>query len=392
MIDSRSSAAAVLVNVPAAQLNARGTKSRILIVDDDPVSLELLRNQLMLGEYSVRCARGGVAGLAAAFKDTPDLVLSDVMMPDIDGFELVHQLKANEATRAVPVVLVTSLNARAERLRGLAAGADDFLTRPVDTSELEARVRSLLRSKCRYDRLEILNVKLEQALRARDEFLSVASHELRTPVAGVKAAAQLLLRLQNRGTLNAENFKHSLQELERSANRLAQLTEDLLDVTCLQDGRLPLRPTNVDLSDLVSRTVERYRTQLPPTHALDLRLPDAGCALVADPCRIEQIVTNLLENAVKYSPTGGTVRVAVRNQADGCLVEISDRGIGLPLGASELIFEPFGRARNSTARRMPGLGLGLYICRQIAEAHAGRIWADSPGENQGTTMSLWLPG
>jgi signal transduction histidine kinase len=391
MIETRPPVATVLLEMPAPQLNAQGTQARILIVDDDSVSLELLRNQLMLGEYSVRCARGGAAGLAAAFLDTPDLVVSDVIMPDVDGFELVRQLKGNDATRAVPVVLVTSLNARAERLRGLAAGADDFLTRPVDTSELEARVRSLLRSKCRYDRLQILNVKLEQALRARDEFLSVASHELRTPVAGVKAAAQLLLRLQNRGTLNTENFKQSVQELERSASRLAQLTEDLLNVTRLQDGRLPLRPTDVDLNELVGRTVARYRAQLPPTHALDLRLADTVCVLMADPGRIEQVVTNLLENAVKYSPAGGTVRVTVQNQAGGCLLEIGDRGIGLPLGASELIFEPFGRARNSTARHMPGLGLGLYICRQIAEAHAGRIWADSPGENEGTTVSLWLP-
>jgi signal transduction histidine kinase len=372
-------------------VTVRGKKLSILIVDDDRVSLELLRSQLTLSDYSVRCAQGGAAGLAAAFQDAPDLVLSDVVMPDIDGFEVVRRLKGHAATRAVPVVLVTSLNARAERLRGLSAGADDFLTRPVDASELEARVRSLLRSKTLYDQLQASNLELEQAVRARDEFLSVASHELRTPVAGVKAAAQLLLRLSNRGTLNPENLKASLQELERSASRLAQLTEDLLDVTRLQDGRLPLRPTDVDLSDLVSRTVERYRTQLPPTHAVDLRLPDERCILMADPGRIEQILTNLLENAVKYSPAGGTVRVELRTEAGGCLVEISDRGIGLPSDAFELIFEPFGRARNSTARHLPGMGLGLYICRQIADAHAGRMWAHSPGEDQGTTLSLWLP-
>jgi signal transduction histidine kinase len=342
-------------------------------------------------DYAVRCAHGGAAGLAAALLDTPDLILSDVVMPDIDGYELVRQIKGCAVTRAVPVVLVTSLNAQAERLRGLAAGADDFLTRPVDTSELEARVRSLLRSKNRYDQLQTLNLELEQAVRARDEFLSVASHELRTPVAGVKAAAQLLLRLQNRGNLDAASLKRSVTELERSASRLAQLTDDLLDMARLQDGRLPLRPSEVDLSDLVRRSVERPRAQLPPTHAIDLRLPEGSCTLLADASRIEQIVTNLLDNAVKYSPAGGTVRVEIRTADHGWLVEIGDRGIGLPPGASDVIFEPFGRARNSTARHLPGMGLGLYICRQIADAHAGRIWADSPGENQGSTMRLWLP-
>jgi signal transduction histidine kinase len=169
------------------------------------------------------------------------------------------------------------------------------------------------------------------------------------------------------------------------------LTEDLLDVRRLQDGRLPLRPTDVDLSELVEHSVDRYRAQLPPGHSVDLRLPEKRCALVADPERIEQIITNLLENAVKYSPAGGIVRVDVRTQEAGCLVEIGDCGIGLPAGALEHIFEPFGRAPNSTARYLPGMGLGLYICRQIAQAHAGRIWAESPGENQGTTMRLWLP-
>jgi signal transduction histidine kinase len=148
---------------------------------------------------------------------------------------------------------------------------------------------------------------------------------------------------------------------------------------------------DVDLGKMVGHIVERYQAQLPESHALKLDVPRRRCCIVADPDRIEQVVTNLLENAVKYSPLGGTIATKVGTQRGGVLVSVTDNGIGLPPGANELIFEPFGRAPNSLARHLPGMGLGLYICRQIVEAHGGRIWADSSGENQGTTMHLWLP-
>jgi signal transduction histidine kinase len=125
-------------------------------------------------------------------------------------------------------------------------------------------------------------------------------------------------------------------------------------------------------------------------HTLELDIRD-GCEISADPDRLEQVLANLVTNAVKYSPEGGPIRVAARPEGGGALLEVRDPGIGLSVGAAEAIFEPFGRAPNATARQIPGLGLGLHICRNIVEMHGGRIWAESPGEGQGTTMCAWLP-
>jgi PAS domain S-box-containing protein len=277
--------------------------------------------------------------------------------------------------------VITTMRDQDGRLLGFGDVSRDCTARRLADQE---RAESLVRE-------QSARAEAEAAVRTRDEFLSIASHELRTPVAGIKAAAQLLLRWQNRGALNGERLESSLLDLERSASRLAQLTEDLLDVGRLQDGRLLLRPMSIDLKEIVARIVDRYRAQIPESHSIALDLPRRDCCLVADPARIEQIVTNLLENAVKYSPAGGTVCVRLRVQRGGFLLCVIDSGIGLPPGATEVIFQPFGRAPNSTAQHLPGMGLGLYICRQIAEAHGGRIWAESLGENQGTTMSLWLP-
>jgi PAS domain S-box-containing protein len=228
------------------------------------------------------------------------------------------------------------------------------------------------------------------AVRLRDEFLSVASHELRNPVAGMKGAAQLLRRAEQRGQLDSERLDRYVRMIEQTANRLATLTDDLLDVSRLQQGVLPLRPQQTDVAALLGAVVERLLEQ-SPAHRLVLEIEDTPCLAIIDPDRIEQVVENLLSNAIKYTPDGGDIHLALAREGDGIELRVRDSGIGLPAGAQERIFEPFGRAPNAVRRNIEGLGLGLYICRKIGEQHGGRLWAESEGEGRGTTMRLWLP-
>ncbi|HEY8601821.1 MAG TPA: PAS domain-containing protein, partial [Thermomicrobiales bacterium] len=203
----------------------------------------------------------------------------------------------------------------------------------------------------------------EEAVRARDTFLSIAAHELRTPITALKGTAQLLLRRQTRGMLDADHLADALRKLDQSADRLVELTGDLLDVARIRTGQLPLDPRPTDLIALAGTAVAQARTRADDGHRLALDAPGALPPVMADAGRIEQVLTNLLDNALKYSPTGGEVAVAVRVEGEGAAVAVRDAGIGLPPGAAGAIFAPFGRATNAAASGLPGMGLGLFICR-----------------------------
>ena len=240
--------------------------------------------------------------------------------------------------------------------------------------------------------LAIDNARLYQeaqdAIRARDQFLSIAAHELRNPVTVLKGAAELLNRAARKGSTQ-ERRAWLVQQIAKAADRLVELTDDLLDVSRIQLGQLPFRPESLDINEFVRELVTRYREPLDDRHCLTVSIPPAARIVAADAARLEQVVVNLLDNAVKYSPEGGAIEVSVRCEDTGVGIQVRDEGIGLPPEATETIFEPFGRAANTGG--IPGMGLGLHICRGIVARHGGRIWAESAGDGCGTTVSLWLP-
>jgi PAS domain S-box-containing protein len=228
------------------------------------------------------------------------------------------------------------------------------------------------------------------AVQARDEFLAIASHELRNPLAGLKGNAQMLRRLDERGELQPHELGKYLTALEASADRLTRLVEDLLDVARLRTGQLKLRREVANLPKLLQEAADRQQHG-NLARKITLKITCPNCHVRADPDRVGQVLSNLLDNAVKYSPSGGDISVSLAAADDAVVVRVTDQGIGLPAGMAESIFEPFGRAPNAAAQQIPGMGLGLYISRQIAEAHGGRLWAESAGEGEGATFTLWLP-
>lgn len=281
------------------------------------------------------------------------------------------------------VIGVLSLRFREERPF---SGADRDLVYAIARGCAQALERSRL-----YEAERAARNEAEDAVRARDEFLSIASHELRTPVAAIKGAAQLLLRRHARGDLDEERLIRTLNVLNDTADRLAGLTDDLLDVSRLRTGHLTLEIETTDVPTLVSTVVERFRDDLQPQHSLTLTLPDEPLHIQIDPDRIDQVLSNLLDNAIKYSPDGGRIATTVEQNTDGVLVSVRDEGMGLPPESAESIFEPFGRAPNAAVSNLPGMGLGLYICRNIIALHGGWIRAESAGEGHGTTFTFWLP-
>jgi signal transduction histidine kinase len=162
-------------------------------------------------------------------------------------------------------------------------------------------------------------------------------------------------------------------------------------VARLQTGHLRIRLQWFDLVELVERVVAPYRPKLMPGQELKLEHYQAPAPVLADPDRLQQVLINLLDNSIKYSPSGGLICLIVQTDNEGYTIDVADEGMGLPPGSGETIFQPFGRATNAASSEIQGMGLGLYVCRQIMESHGGWLTADSAGENQGTRMRLWLP-
>ena len=312
--------------------------------------------------------------------------------PDVSESRFVTQ-----ARDAEHLALLRRLGFSAEMVlplvaRGRALGVITFILAD-DSRHYGPRDLALAQELAHRAALAIDNARLyheaQDAIRGRDEFLSIAAHELRNPVMVLKGAADLLRRPPTDAAAAAPRQERLLQQIAKAADRLAGLTDDLLDISRIQLGQLPLRPEHLDVMGFVRDLATRYQEQLDDQHQLAIGVPATPCDVVVDPGRLEQVLLNLLDNAVKYSPDGGVIELTVRPEETGVRIQVRDEGIGLPPGAAEKIFAPFGRADNTSG--IPGMGLGLFICRNIVERHGGEIRVGSAGEGSGTTVSLRLP-
>lgn len=243
--------------------------------------------------------------------------------------------------------------------------------------------------------LAVDNARLYRAARtaveARDQFLSVAAHELRTPITAITGFSALLQR-EIAARNDPDRVIRFSKRLADAGVRLTSLVDDMLDVSRIRLGQLPLRIAPVDLAELSTRVAERYQEQdLGTRHQFVVYAPPQPCVVPADDDRLEQVLSNVIDNAMKYSPEGGEISISLLGDEDGYLLRVSDSGIGLPVEELDMIFRPFGRAANAVQSNLPGLGIGLYICRNIIERHGGRIWAESEGEQCGATVAIWLP-
>jgi signal transduction histidine kinase len=285
------------------------------------------------------------------------------------------------------------LQASSSGLIQLSAELEDRVAeRTLELRDVNAQLRaSSIRAQEQAEVQITLRREAEAALFILDEFMLVAAHELRTPVTAIKTSAQLAVCTLEDAAIDKERMDHYLLGVVHGANRLVLLINDLMDVSRMRSGELLLRVIPFDLVVLVSTVALRYAETGDERHHVTTDVPTAPLVVAGDAGRLEQVVDNLLNNAVKYSPDGGEIGVSLRQDLDGIVLAVSDAGIGLTPGAQERIFEPFGRAANAQRQGLPGMGLGLHICRQIAEAHGGRMWAESRGEGQGMTVGMWLP-
>jgi PAS domain S-box-containing protein len=364
-------------------LQADGSIRWLALAHGDPAKEALARQLQERYPTSQGVARVLSSGVSEVYGGEASDSQRTARAHDADHLRMLRELDS----RAVMIVPLTA--------RGRMLGAVSLIsTRPgrvYDPTDLAIAEELARRCGQAVDNAR-LHQEAQAAVKARDRFVSIASHELRTPIARVKGYAEMVLAAHTDGDLTDEMLVRSLKRIDHASDRLTSLVRDLLDVSRISAGNhLPLRLRPLDLTELLREVVSRYQEQLSGTGHLLLEIIGTPASVSADPDRIEQVLTNLLDNAVKYSPDGAELRVRVQRKARGVLLEVQDHGIGLPPEAAERIFEPFSRATNAEQRQITGMGLGLFICRNIVEQHHGRIWARSAGEGSGTLVSVWLP-
>jgi signal transduction histidine kinase len=401
-----------LIESRAAEKPADAASSIVLVVEDNPDMNRFVAGALD-GEYVVRSAASGQEGLDLALKEMPDLIIADLMMPDMSGADLLKALRGRPAVSGVPILILT---ARAEdelRVELLRAGAQDYLVKPFAVDELRLRVRNLLMVKdsratlqralastesdlaaltrthiARQRDLEAARAEAETANRMKDEFLAIVSHELRTPLTSILGWAGMLRR---RGELDLSVAERAFESIERNARTQKHLIEELLDVSGIAAGRLSVNMDLLELSVVIERAIGAIQ---PAAEAKSIRLIaslQSSMVVRADSERLEQAARNLLSNAVKFTPAGGAVHVSLTEEGGSAVLRVSDTGRGLTGEAISHIFDLFWQGEASASREHGGLGLGLPIVRHIVQLHGGTVDVQSAGRGVGSTFTVRLP-
>jgi signal transduction histidine kinase len=377
----RADSPAESTDLPSQEV-PRTAGQRVLVVDDN-ADMRAYIERLLQPHWRVETARDGLEALQRIAHDPPDLLLTDLMMPRLDGRGLlraVRQPNPRAPKPALPVIVLSAQAGEDARLAMLAEGADDYLVKPFSARELLARVELQLA------RAQIGRVQ-QAADRAKDEFIAMLGHELRNPLAPMLTALKLI-QMQW-----PEIAQRERGILERQVRHMVRLVDDLLDVARVTRGRIILRKESLQLSTAVDAACEIAGPLIEQRqHRLTVDVPGEGLLLLADPVRLAQVVSNLLTNAARFTEPGGDIHVAARNTGDGHVeLSVSDTGAGMSQTELSSVFELFVQGRQALHRPHGGLGLGLPIARSLVALHGGTLCAESAGIGHGSRFVLRLP-
>lgn len=361
------------------------TRPLLLIVDDVSQNLQVLGNALREEEYDISAAISGKQALAIAPETHPDLILLDIMMPEMDGFETCRRLKESESTRDIPIIFLTAKTAPEDIVRGFDLGAVDYVTKPFNRQELLARVAI---------HLELKNSReqLQKTIDDKDKFFSIIAHDLRGPLGSFMSISDYVA--ENIEELDVEDIKPLFQEMQHTGKGVYALLENLLEWSRIQLGTIHYDPDIVDLSRLAERTHTLLRAQAEQKD-ITLRADVEPIEVHCDRNMIATVLRNLVSNAIKYTPRGGRISITALPRAGEKKVYISvqDSGVGMDEERLEILFEISRTKSTPGTEKEKGSGLGLILCRELVALHGQTLTAESKkGEGSTFTFTLEMPG
>ncbi len=361
-------------------------KEKILVADDSGVTRHIMRYFFKKNGYNVEMAPDGEAALKLLPGFKPDIIVTDCFMPKMDGFALTARVREMKEYRHVPIIMVTASSNKSDVLHGLAAGANDYIVKPFDESELLARIGTHLRNKELYEEL----LKEKEGLRAvnaeKDKFLSIAAHDLRNPLSSIQGYARLL----HEGDHDAATAKKFLEIIIDASDGMLKLLEDLLDISKIEVGAVLLQRRPLDLAPVVQNRVNLADVVAKQKEIAITCSLSRGTIVDMDKHKMEQVIDNLLSNAIKFTMPNKHIHVLVENAGSFVKVSIRDEGVGIPAEEQPRLFKPFSRTTVRPTGNEKSTGLGLAIAHKIVNAHGGEIGVESK-VGSGSVFFFTLP-
>ncbi|MBI4661735.1 MAG: hybrid sensor histidine kinase/response regulator [Verrucomicrobia bacterium] len=366
----------------------RPEDSVILVVDDVPNNIQVVGSILRGSGYQVVPATSGEQALRFSKNPAPDLVLLDLMMPEMDGFEVCRRLKSDPETSAIPIIFLTAAVETERVVKGLEMGAVDYVTKPFNPPELLARVRTHLELKHSREILERTAERLRELNSEKSEFLGIAAHDLKNPICSFIGLAEYVL---NKPDLDRAELTDLAKDILTESRRLLQLVQNLLDVNAIERGQLKLQLAPCDLVEIAQTVIKSFLARADAKQqTLALDPGGSPSRVLADRSLTIQILDNLVSNALKFSPAGKSIRVGLRQTENGILCEVQDEGPGLSVEDQKRLFGKFVRLSARPTGGENSTGLGLSIAKKLIEAMNGSVWCESEA-GHGAKFVIRLP-
>lgn len=370
-------------------VDAKTNQATILVVDDNPTNLRVVVGFLANYDFEIMTSLDGEDAIRKATRFMPDIILLDVMMPGIDGFETCRRLTANPTTKNIPVIFMTALSSEDDKVRGFEAGAVDYITKPIQQRELLARMTTHLQIQAQAQQLRAQREQLIALNASKDKFFSIIAHDLKGPFLPLLGNLELLAEMAD--TLSPQDVRAMSSSSHRSAKLVFDLLESLLVWSRIQMGHMDYQPEPLNLHEIVQQTTSVLNNVAKSKNITLTNTVATGLAVYTDPNMLDMVVRNLTNNALKFTrPQGRVTIMAQKMDEDWVTVSVQDTGIGMTEVVKQKIFQPDQHVTTAGTNKEKGSGLGLIMCQEIVQMYGGTIWAESELD-VGTTVNFTVP-